>query len=167
MASTDDGKKEIVLWIHEHFREGETCLDVGACDGKWRDLLMNYLTMDACEIYQPNIEVNHLRVKYRNVFAKDIMDLEYKWYDLIIFGDVLEHMSVYKAQRVLEYARSRCRDMVIGVPYMYPQAAIYGNPYEIHLQDDLTEERFRERYPGHELIWTNGRYGYWHKAATR
>lgn len=164
MASTDAGKREVVEFIFNHFSDGSTVLDVGACDGKWRDLLGNRYVMDACEIYLPNIEVNNLRGKYREVFAKDIMDLEYTWYDLIIFGDVLEHMSVFKAQRVLEYARSRCKDMIIGVPYLYPQAALYGNPHEVHLQPDLTEQVFRERYPGYELLWSQGNYAYWHSS---
>lgn len=163
MASTDAGKREVVEFIYNHFPEGSTVLDVGACDGKWRDLLGNRYVMDACEIYLPNVEGNNLRAKYREVFAKDIMDLEYTWYDLIIFGDVLEHMSVFKAQKVLEYAKPRCKDLIIGVPYLYRQDALYGNPHEVHLQWDLTEDIFKERYPGYELLWSQGNYAYWHK----
>ena len=152
MASYDAGKYEMVEWIKEHFVRGSTCLDVGSCDGKWSDLLRDYLIMDGIEIYQPNIIEHDLRDKYHRIICGDIADLHYDWYDLIIFGDVIEHMTVEKAQAVLNYARTRCSDMIIAVPYLYPQGAVYGNPWEKHIQDDLTREVFDRRYPGFRLI---------------
>ena len=123
--------------------------------------------MDAVEIYRPNIIENGLASRYRNVFNMDIADLEYKWYDLIIFGDVIEHMTVENAQKVIDYARGRCSDMIVGVPFLYPQDAIYGNPYERHIQDDLTEELFNERYPGFSLLAKpRGNYAYFHIGGT-
>lgn len=163
MASTDYGKIEIVNYIWQNFAPGSTCLDVGACDGKWHGLLGHYLTMDAVEIFEPNITVHELKSKYRNVYNADIATLEYGWYDLIIFGDVIEHMEIGTAQEVLKTAESRCRDMIVGVPYLYPQDAIYGNPYEEHLQPDLTPGIFAERYPNLELIYGDRHYGYYHK----
>ena len=121
MASLDDGKELIVSWIKGNFPKGSTCLDVGPCDGKWHNLLGDYLVMDAVEIFQPNIENHKLCNKYRNVFNDDVDNLRYEWYDLIIFGDVIEHMTVEKAQRVLDYAIPRCKDMVVAVPYHFHQ----------------------------------------------
>ena len=66
MASCDIGKPEAVAWVHQEFKKGETCLDVGACDGKWSKLLGDYLTMDAVEIYKPNIVKHCLKDKYQN-----------------------------------------------------------------------------------------------------
>lgn len=165
MASYDDGKAEVVNWIKDRFPIGATCLDVGACDGKWFDLLGDHLRMDACEIFEPNITSHRLRQKYRRVLACDIIDFEFRWYDLVIFGDVLEHMSVSDAQTVLAYARKHSSDYVVGVPFLYPQAAIYGNPYEVHVQDDLTPELFAERYGDHALIIRPREdYAYYHRA---
>lgn len=152
MSSFDHGKEFITGWIHGRFNRGATCLDVGACDGNWWNRLGDYLTMDAVEIFQPNIEHNLLDEKYRKVYCSDVSQLEYNWYDLIIFGDVLEHMDVETAQRVLEYAKPRCRDMVISVPFLYRQGPMYGNQWEAHLQEDLTPELFDRRYPGFEII---------------
>lgn len=164
MASYDYGKKEIVEWIHRNFAQGASCLDVGACDGKYADLLGDYLVMDACEIFVPNIWNNRLDQKYRKVFNCDIVDLPYEHYDLIIFGDVIEHMTVENAQKALAYALPRCKDLIVGVPYLYAQGAIYGNKYEIHLQDDLTEAVFAERYPDLKMLYNTGkRYAYYHK----
>lgn len=163
MASYDEGKAEVVRYVCDLFKRGSTCLDVGACDGKWHGLLGHYFIMDAVEIFEPNVIEHRLDTKYRQVYACDVYGLEYDWYDLIIFGDVLEHMTVDRAQAVLEYAMPRCRDIIIGVPFRYKQDAIYGNPYEKHIQDDLTPELFDERYPGYELLCKpRGDYAYYH-----
>ena len=129
-------------------------------------MLGDYLKMDCVEIFKPNVYVHELMRKYERTFIKDIADFHYDYgrYDLIIFGDVLEHMPVEKAQAVLKYAEPRCKDLIIGIPFLYTQGAIYGNPWEEHIQNDLTPELFDERYPGYELIirpmWE---YAYYHK----
>lgn len=163
MGSLNKGKKEAVQWIKENFEKGAECLDVGACNGKWFDLVGDYLTMDAIEIWMPNIRKYELVKKYRMVICSDIIKANYLFYDLIIFGDVLEHMSVSEAQKVIEYARPRCRDMLIAIPFLYEQGAKNGNPFEIHIQDDLTPELFEQRYPGFKPIFMSDNYAYYVK----
>ena len=159
MSSYTFGKAEVCAWIRENFQAGATVLDVGACDGLWRRLLPEY-TVDAVEAYKPN--VGRL-TGYRAVYHADIREFKYTWYDLIVFGDVIEHLTVADAQAVLDYARPRCRDMIVAVPFLYPQGAIYGNPYEEHRQPDLTPAVFAERYPGFATIWENQNYCYYRK----
>lgn len=161
MSSYDYGKPEVCAWIRRHFPPDAAILDVGACDGKWRRLLPEYPNMDAVEAFEPNLA----RLQgYRNVFHADICDFSYEWYDLVILGDIVEHLSVEAAKNELEYARDRCRDMIVAVPFLYKQDAIYGNPYEVHIQDDLTPENFAERYPGFEvLLRARDNYCYYHK----
>ena len=142
----------MVAWVIENFPKGSTCLDVGACDGKWYKLLGRHLEMDACEIFTPNIVKYDLEEKYNHVFSCDIADLEYEWYDLIIFGDVFEHMTVEKAQKTLKYAYPRCQDILIGIPYLFTQGELYGNPWERHIQNDITPENFDKRYPGFKRL---------------
>lgn len=162
MGSYSVGKDYVVGWIREHFNTSSTILDVGACDGKWRRYLPEYVNMDAVEIFEPNYE--RIKPMYRHAFHKDIAEMEYDWYDLIIFGDVIEHMDVPKAQKVLEYAKPRCRDMIVAVPFLYIQDEIYGNPWERHIQEELTAELFNERYEGFDvLLDTAFRYCYYHK----
>ena len=164
MASYEAGKREVCEWIRNNFRSGSTCLDVGACDGNWNSRLGDWLHMDAVEIFAPYIINNRLEEKYDAVYNCDISKYTYWWYDLIIFGDVIEHMPVEKAQRVLAYADKRCTDMIIAVPYLYQQGPLNGNEYESHLQPDLTEEIFRKRYPGYEVLYRpNDGYCYYHK----
>lgn len=164
MGSFNKGKEEAVRWIKENFEKGSECLDVGACNGKWYDLLGDYFIMDAVEIWPPNIHKYELMKKYRMVFGSDIKFYKYVHYDLIIFGDVLEHMTVEDAQAVVDYARDRCDNMLIAVPFLYEQGAKNGNPYEIHLQADLTPELFNERFPGFKPIYMSEDYAYYVKA---
>ena len=158
MSSYSLGKTEICAWVRERFPAGSEILDVGPCDGVWRSLLREY-TMDAAEIFAPNAAA---LTGYRHVYVTDIADFPFEYYDLVIFGDVIEHMDVGKAQAVLEYAKKRCRDMIVAVPFLYPQGELYGNPYEEHKQPDLTPEIFAERYPGFEPVIAFPNYCYYH-----
>ena len=154
MGSYDFGKQEVCEWIRENVPRDESNLDVGACDGKWRKLLPEY-TMDAVEAFEPNAA--NITDLYRYVYNDDIYNLigmdKLKGYGLIIFGDVIEHMMVYKAKAVLGWAVKTAPRVVVGVPFLYKQGPIYGNPWEIHIQDDLTEGVFFDRYPGFEVLY--------------
>jgi len=163
MASLDIGKRESVEWIAKNFSKGSICLDVGACDGKWGKLLNDYLIMDAIEIYKDNIGKHKLNNIYRKVYLGDIREFTFNHYDLIIFGDVLEHMSVEDAQKVLAYAWDRCRDLIVAVPYQWVNRSHYGNPWEVHIQDDLTPKNVLERYPRLKPLFVYERYGYYVK----
>ena len=163
MSSYGYGKDKVCGWVLANFPGDAEILDVGACDGVWRRLLPQFPAMDAVEAFWPNAA----RLEgYRNVFLTDIRKFEYEHYDLIIFGDVIEHLRVEDAQTVLAYAWHRCKDMIVAVPWLYEQGEIYGNPYERHIQDDLTPELFAERYPGFEVLCDPGHnYCYFHKGA--
>ena len=148
MSSYKYGKPEVKWLIAKEIEKGAECLDVGACDGEYFNLLGDLLTMDAVEVWEPNIERYDLTHKYRMVYHDDIRHLKYGDYDVIIFGDVIEHMSVEDAQKVIEYAKNHSTMVIVAVPYRFKQDAIYGNPYEVHIQDDLTEDLFMQRYEG-------------------
>lgn len=161
MSSYEYGKIEVCNWIRKNFAKDASILDAGACDGKWHHKLPEYRNMDAVEAYEPNLKYLS---GYRTVFHEDIRDFRFDYYDLIIFGDIIEHLTVEQAQAVLEYAKPRCRDMIIAVPFLYWQGALGGNPYEVHIQDDLTAENFEQRYPGFRVLHDPGHgYCYYHK----
>lgn len=157
-------KQEVKNWIYNNFHDNNTTiLDVGAGSGTYFNLLENrYKNIDAVEIYHPNIIDYNLLEKYRFVSYRNIVDLEYDDYDLIIFGDVIEHLTVDDAKKVLEYASDRCKDMIVAVPYNYHQDG-NENEHEKHIQDDLTHENFMERYPGLKVLYKNAYYGYYVK----
>lgn len=159
-----EGKDEVCAWIRSNFNTESTILDVGAYNGNWHNLLPEYKNMDAVEVFKPNFENLKKLDIYRKTYYYDIRNFRYQWYDLIIFGDVIEHMTPEDARETLDYAKPRCRDMIISVPFLYKQDAIYGNPYEVHIQDDLTEKLFNKRYPGYSVLCKpRDDYCYYHK----
>ena len=157
-------KEDIAEYLKKNFKKSAKVLDVGAGSGTYYNLLGDYFTnIDAVEIFEPNIENYKLKDKYREVFSKNIVGFKYDFYDIIIFGDIIEHLEVEEAQKVLEYAKDRCEEMIVAVPYQYEQGEVNGNVYEIHKQADLTPVLMQERYPFLELLYGNSSYGYYIK----
>ena len=157
-------KEDVKEYLINKYSSKCRVLDVGAGCGTYYDLLGDYFeNIDGVEVFKPNIERYRLKSKYREVFNEDIRNFRYEFYDIIIFGDVLEHLEVEEAKRVLKYAFKRSREVVVAVPYMYEQGEVEGNIYEIHKQDDLTERKMKERYPELKLLLGNTEYGYYVK----
>lgn len=143
---------QIFNLVRQSFKPEETTiLDVGAGWGKYRYLLPDY-TMDACEVWVPYVNADKLVELYRNVYVADICDLEIGQYDVIIMGDVLEHIPREKAKQLITRLVTKCKQIYVVVPYLYPQGEVEGNPYEIHHQADLTEKLMEKEYPELELL---------------
>ncbi len=157
-------KKEVKDYLTSNFNKDSRILDVGAGSGTYYELLHDYFdNIEAVEVFKPNIIENELEKKYKKVYCTDIKDFIYQFYDIIIFGDIIEHLDIKEADRVLKYAMGRCKEVIVAVPYCYRQGPAYGNIYEIHKQDDLTPENVLERYPYLELLYGNNVYGYYIK----
>ena len=157
-------KKEITDYLKKHFNQVVTILDVGAGEGTYLPFLLPHFSrIDAVEVFKPNIENFELEKRYRKVYNEDIRDFEYEYYDIIIFGDVIEHLEVKEAQKVLKYAYNRCKEMIVAVPYLSPQGIEEDNIYEIHKQDDLTDKKMKKRYPYLKNVYKDDKYGYYIK----
>jgi len=157
-------KQSIKNYLINKFPKDATILDVGAGEGTYYNLLHDYFkNMYAVEVFEPNIDKYELKSKYKVVINANIKDFEYNFCDIIIFGDVLEHLEVNEAQKVLEYAYNRCNELIVAVPYQMPQGIEEDNVYEIHKQDDLTPEIMLQRYPMLKLLHKNTKYGYYVK----
>ena len=156
-------KQEVKEWVYNNFDSNCKILDVGPGSGTYYKLLHDkFKNMDGVEIYEPNIIDYNLREKYNNVYNKNIIDFEYDYYDLIIFGDIIEHLTIEDAQKVLDYAYNRCKNFIVAVPYCLPQDE-NENKYEKHIQDDLTIKNIQERYPYLKLLYGDNIYGYYIK----
>lgn len=163
MASYNRGKKQVCKMLKDRFQIGDSVLDIGACNGKWYNLLSNYFIMDAVEVWKPYILRYNLLKKYNKLFIKDICDCEDFKYDVIIMGDVLEHIDVKPAQKIIQKMYNECNELIVAIPYTMKQGEVGHNPYQIHRQSDLTHEIFMKRYPGFKLFWGDKRYGYYIK----
>lgn len=147
----------------------KTVLDVGAGAGTYGRLLagatasggLAAITVDAIEVWAPYVEEYRLRDLYRDVHVRDVRELAAadlalgetlpgEWvvtYDLIVFGDVLEHMTAAEADAVWRWAKGISRWGLISVPVVHwPQGPEHGNPYEVHVQDHLTVEGVRQGF---------------------
>ena len=145
------GKPEIADYLLNKLKPNASILDVGAGGGIYRDLLGYDFKWSAVEIWKDTAD--YLIGKYDKVYNIDIRNFEYtENYDLIIFGDVIEHLSVEDAQAVVDKAKQHSNSIMIAVPYMLEQDSLYGNESEKHLQADLTEENFKERYPDFNAV---------------
>lgn len=145
------GKPEVTDMLLPLLPKDATILDIGAGCGTYREYLGHNFTWHAIESWPDTAE--YLKTIYDQVYEVDVRDFEYKQkYDLVIFGDVLEHLSVDDAKYELARAIQNATYVLVAVPYMLPQDAIHGNEAERHLQPDLTMDTMMDRYPQLYLI---------------
>ena len=138
--------------VRSHVPTNKRILDIGAGWGKYRFLLPEY-EMDAVDIFQPYVEENKLDAYYRNVYVQDASDFNYTHrYGAVIMGDVLEHLDIEAAQRMVRNACMNADYVFIATPFQMKQEAVGGNDHEAHIQDDLGEGPMAERYPELELF---------------
>jgi|HubBroStandDraft_6_1064221.scaffolds.fasta_scaffold1051723_2 hypothetical protein len=134
-------------WVLEHLRlayPGALSLmtgqvvDVGAGFGGWREFLGPHLPRSrwtAVEIWKPYVDRFMLADRYHQVITGDVRDLDpFPPADVVIFGDVLEHMPAGDARQVWDRARAVAWRLVLGIPVRhYPQGESQGNPWEAHV----------------------------------
>lgn len=145
---------QALSWLNDHFSPSSILLDVGPGQGKWGRYMQGSCTMDAVEPFYPYIYQFKLREVYRRVFNTTIQQFvlqenpcEGQHYDLAIFGDIIEHLSVEDAQTVLGYFHQAGTKLLVQVPYLYKQGKLAPEDYEDHRQEDLTHELMSRRYP--------------------
>ncbi|OGV71049.1 MAG: hypothetical protein A2283_01910 [Lentisphaerae bacterium RIFOXYA12_FULL_48_11] len=129
--------------------EPGSILDVGAGFGKWGFLCRCQLTeglglsmepdqslrIDAIEAFKKNISQIYPEV-YNNTYEGDarLMVSKLGEYDVVICGDMIEHVEKSEALQLLEDMKNRARHAVIVILPLgeCPQGAVYGNEYEVH-----------------------------------
>lgn len=158
--------KEIFDWAGHRVREMITMLyppdtrifDVGAGQGKYRALLPEYEYVYAVEVFEPYVNDNKLHDLYHKVHVQDVRDFvkeyghAYLTGVVVILGDVLEHLTLVDAQQVLARLYAHASEVIVVVPYEYPQDEEDGNVHQRHLQDDITVESMTRDYPELTLV---------------
>lgn len=151
--------KNIEDYVKDKFEEASfTILDLGAGQGKYGKMFKSYAkSIDAVEIFKQNINDNNLVDIYDNVYNLNLLNYDFNHYDLVIIGDVLEHVPVEDAQYYLNKIYDKCDEIIIIVPYEMPQIGFGGNEHEAHIQPDLTHNIFLNRYKGfkRKFAYTN------------
>lgn len=128
-------------------------LDIGPGVGTYHDLLSSHLrpaVLWSCiEIFEPYVERYRLRDKYRKVTVGDARAVPFCSSDIVILGDVLEHMPFDDALVVWNKARESAATAVfLSLPVIeYPQGALEGNIHETHLHT-WSHELVMDSLPG-------------------
>lgn len=161
MSSTE-GKIETLVWIMNN--NINSILDVGAGSGTYYNLLhgngIKIDKFDALEVWKPYVEQYSLASKYDRVIQEDARKHNDFDYDLVILGDVLEHMTKEDAIALWSKVSGKAKHAIISIPIIhYPQGHLDGNPYEEHVKEDWTAEEVLETFEGivdHETYNTVG-----------
>jgi cyclopropane fatty-acyl-phospholipid synthase-like methyltransferase len=131
----------------------KTVLDVGTGMGDYLELIKTYLSsdiaVDGVEVWEPYVKEYALEKRYDKLFIQDVREMVEFSYDLVILGDVLEHMPEDDAVKLWEAISKQAKHALISIPIgHHPQGAWGGNPYEVHHEEDWSTERVLEAFPG-------------------
>jgi len=129
-----------------------TILDVGIGYGKWGVLAREYLdgwagrverstwqiAVDGIEIWGPYAEAARQGGYYRNLFVGDAVEVlpTLDDYDVVLLGDVVEHLSRKDGERLLLAAKAKARrGLVASIPLgpgWLDNAVVGETPFEKH-----------------------------------
>lgn len=126
------------------FREFLEIWDNGKYDGNWQRII------DGVEIF-PGYIKNYHRYFYNELFiinALEYLEQTEKQYDLINFGDVIEHFNKDEGIRLIELAMQKGQYVLINIPIgkFWAQKGTEDNPYEEHrsiwYNNDFTKYKY-------------------------
>lgn len=143
--SDADGKDIVKGWYKKI--APRVIVDIGPGQGTYSDLLRNKsakATWYGIEAWGPYVTEFNLWKKYDRIIVSDIrhVDLMTVHYapDLVIAGDVLEHMAKDESEVVLQKFRAWADNIIVSVPLAHhDQGAYKGNWFEHH-QDHWNHE---------------------------
>lgn len=130
----------------------KSILDIGPGQGTYYHLLNQVIpnsVWHGVEVFKPYIEKFNLKQTYNKIYNCDARGFSpEREYDLIIAGDVLEHMEKEEAQDLVNNLLKSCRWFLISIPIVkLEQDAINGNEHEIHVKDDWSHAEVIESFP--------------------
>jgi len=138
-------------------------LDIGPGVGTYAKLLagpqVKHLT--GIEIWEPYVTTYRLHQYYDSIIVADAREVDWPEADVVIMGDVAEHMDVPDAQILWKKAEQAARRAVyLSIPIVhYPQGHIEGNPHEHHVVDDWNHEKVLAAFPGIGEYWRGSEVG--------
>ncbi|MFB7672930.1 class I SAM-dependent methyltransferase [Kitasatospora purpeofusca] len=119
----------------------DTVTDIGPGLGTYAQLLRPHHRghWTAIEIHRPYIDHYGLRLQYDEVHHLDAREAPDHLYDrdLVIAGDILEHMPPEQAIALLyRIVQAGARHLLVSLPIIpAPQGEVDGNPWEAHMHD--------------------------------
>lgn len=137
MPHSDGQGKDVALDWYRQIAP-RTVVDIGAGAGTYADLMSRPIQAHwtAIEAWEPYVDQFALTALYDEVIVSDARRLPWTTYraDLVIAGDVLEHMVRDDAKALLRRIRQGATNLIVSIPVLHlPQGDVNGNPYERHV----------------------------------
>lgn len=109
----------------------EYYLDIGAGDGKFGKMIKKLNPKARVVAVEPDQGLPLKGYdKIYNIYASNLIDMEPDFRtDIVIMGDVIEHLKKSEALDVLDFLLYRCKYLIVKFPFCYIQ---YGNLLERH-----------------------------------
>lgn len=120
------------------------------------------------EAWEPYIKEFGLRDLYDELVTADARDLESDRFavDLVIAGDVLEHMKRDEAQALIGRIQPAAANLIVSIPVLHlPQGAVNGNPFEEHIDHWTFDQMHAALGAGVREVWRGNvlAYYWWQK----
>jgi len=148
--------------VEDYFRDKKELrfLDVGPGAGKWQIKInqrFNNAKIEGCEIFPKYVEKHNLREKYNKIHISNILDFEWEneYYNVVILGDILEHLTIEDANKLLNKCKSKGALTIVQVPWASSGDSYGENEYKECVQKDLSPQVMSSRYPSLEYITCN------------
>jgi hypothetical protein len=143
-------------------------LDIGPGVGTYAKLLAGpqVVRLTGIEIFEPYVHTYRLREYYDEVIVGDARTTSFPDTDVVILGDVAEHMTEPEALALWDKAANAARLAVyLSIPIVhYPQGHIEGNCHEEHVVDDWNHDRVLAAFTGIGEWWTGTEVGVYERA---
>lgn len=130
---------EIVKTTIKHLSP-KRCLDIGAGAGKYGKIIRTIIPdshIIAIEIEPSYISEYNLRHIYNEVKLMDALNLIYEkideQYDLVILGDILEHLKKSAGVDLINFLVYRTKYILVNYPFRYLQNDVDGYKHEAHI----------------------------------
>jgi 2-polyprenyl-3-methyl-5-hydroxy-6-metoxy-1,4-benzoquinol methylase len=157
--SLKSGKAETLAWFQTNQATIKTVVDIGPGSGTYIKLIREDArccvdaTWIGVEIWKPYIEEFNLGQRYTQVLNQDVRLVDWAALnpDVVIAGDVLEHMTKQDAIELVDQILAVSKTLIVSIPirYMPQDEHAYANPHEAHIKDDWSHE---------EVLATWGKY---------
>ncbi|WP_460603267.1 class I SAM-dependent methyltransferase [Jatrophihabitans fulvus] len=159
--SSSEGKQ----WTHERvsalaggLRGDEllTVLDIGPGVGTYAKLFADLpVHMTGLEVWEPYVTTYRLHDYYDEILLGDVRTAELPPADVVVLGDVVEHMTRAEGLAVWDRCAAVARRAVyLSIPIVhYPQHEIEGNPYEVHVEEDWSHAEVLATFAGVGEWW--------------
>jgi predicted TPR repeat methyltransferase len=159
MPTSDPQGKDWALQTYLKIRP-ESVIDVGPGEGTYAKLMRPHHKAQwiGIEAWGPYIAKYKLEDLYDAVHVADARIVNWLWLapmaDLVIVGDVLEHMTQLHARVLIERLKQASQNLLVSIPVLHlDQDAVNGNPFERHVDHWTYEAMLDELNPGVVDTW--------------